>query len=314
MKKIYLIKRPDLFQGYDYLIKRKNYFEGYYFKNVSDDFCISFIPGISINNKEKKAFIQIITNDNSYYINYSIDDFYYNNNPFYIKIGNNSFSCDNVHIDIINDDIKIMGDINYSNSKNIKISLFSPNIMGIFSYIPFMECNHAIISMNNKINGIININDEIIKCDKGIGYIEKDFGISFPKSYIWCQGNNFKNKGASFMLSIADIPFFLFNFRGIICSLIIDDKEYRFATYNGTRLLKCNIENNFVNITLKKRNYFLEITANYDSNFNLIAPIKGEMKKNILESVSAIITIKLRKNNKIIFSDTSYNCGLEIVK
>lgn len=37
------------------------------------------------------------------------------------------------------------------------------------------------------------------------------------------------------------------------------------------------------------------------------------MEKEILESINATITITLKKENKIIFSDTSTNCGLEIV-
>ena len=43
--------------------------------------------------------------------------------------------------------LRIYGDIKYTSSKNIHTSFFSPNIMGPFSYIPFMECNHAILSM-----------------------------------------------------------------------------------------------------------------------------------------------------------------------
>ena len=60
-----------------------------------------------------------------------------------------------------------------------------------------------------------------------MGYIEKDWGCSFPKTYIWCQGNNFEKSNASFMLSIANVPFKMFNFRGMICVLLIDDKEYK---------------------------------------------------------------------------------------
>ena len=110
-------------------------------------------------------------------------------------------------------DICIYGDIGYYDSININTSKYSPNIMGPFSYVPFMECNHAIISMKNKINGEIVINDSVINFNGGIGYIEKDYGCSFPKSYIWCQGNSFKNSDTSFMLSIANIPFKIFNFR-----------------------------------------------------------------------------------------------------
>lgn len=96
MKKLFLIKNPDLFQGEKYLNKNKNYFEGWYFKNVNNEEGISFIPGINISKKIKKAFIQVITKDSSYFINYNIDDFKFNFNPFYIKIGNFIYSIHGV--------------------------------------------------------------------------------------------------------------------------------------------------------------------------------------------------------------------------
>ena len=51
----------------------------------------------------------------------------------------------------------------------------------------------------------------------------------------------------------------------------------------------------------------------YDDGLKLSAPVKGKMKKDILESISASICVTLKKDNMIIFSDTSTNCGLEIV-
>ena len=121
MKKLYLIRNPLLFQGECYLDSNRNYFEGWYFKNSNGVDNISFIPGISINNKKKEAFIQVITNNKSYYFSYDIDCFSYNENPFYIKIKDNYFSIDNIHIDIndINQDICIYGDIGYYDSINI---------------------------------------------------------------------------------------------------------------------------------------------------------------------------------------------------
>ena len=120
MNKLLLIKNAELFQGKKYLDKKKNYFEGWYFKNINNQRGISFIPGINIDDISSKAFIQIIINDKS-------------------------------------QSLKIHGNIKCSKSKNIKTNIFAPNIMGPFSYVPFMECNHAIISMQNTINGCINI-------------------------------------------------------------------------------------------------------------------------------------------------------------
>lgn len=115
------------------------------------------------------------------------------------------------------------------------------------------------------------------------------------------------------MLSIADIPFKILNFKGLICSLIVDNTEFRFATYNNAKIVKYEIDNKSLNITLKKGCYELNIKSEYNEGFKLIAPIKGKMEKDILESISVLITVTLKKDNTIIFDDTSVNCGLEIV-
>ena len=310
------MRNPDLFQGEKYLNKTKKYFEGWYFKNTTKNNGISFIPGINIDGNNKKAFIQVITNDSSYFVDYGISDFEFSYSPFYIKIGNNIFSKAGIDIDIKDEkqNLNIYGQIKYSNNKNIQTNLFNPNIMGPFSYIPFMECNHAILAMKTTAYGNIDINNKKIMFENGIGYIEKDWGCSFPSSYVWCQANYFKNPNTSFMLSIADIPFKLFNFTGVICVLIVDDVEYKFTTYNRCKIVEYDIIDNFLNITLKKGNYCINIYSTYNPGHKLSAPIKGKMSKDIFESISSSITITLKKNGKIIFSDTSSNCGLEIVQ
>lgn len=115
------------------------------------------------------------------------------------------------------------------------------------------------------------------------------------------------------MLSIADIPFKGFNFRGVICDLLVGNKEYKFTTYNNTKILEYNVNGNDINITLKKGKYTLNIKSENNTGNKLIAPIKGDMSKDIIESVTSSIYINLRRDNHIIFSDMSSNCGLEIV-
>ena len=121
MKKLFLMRNPELFQGEKHLNRNKNYFEGWYFKNTNNENGISFIPGINLNGKEKKAFIQVITTNSSYFVNYDIGDFKFSYGPFYIKIGNSFFSKDSIYIDIRDDtqNLTIFGEIKYSNRKNI---------------------------------------------------------------------------------------------------------------------------------------------------------------------------------------------------
>ena len=144
-------------------------------------------------------------------------------------------------------------------------------------------------------------------------YIEKDFGCSFPKYYIWGQGNNFQNSSCCFMFSIADIPFKLFSFRGLICSLIINNKEYRFATYNGSKILKYEVNDFGINLILKKGKYILTIESKNRDSFILKAPVDGELTKDIYESINSEIKVVLKKGKKIIFDDISFDCGLEVV-
>ena len=314
MNRLFFIKNPDLFQGEKNLTENKDYFEGWYFKNTNKENSISFIPGINIENKSPKAFVQVITNDTSYFVNYDIKEFDFSHEPFAIKIGDNLFSKEGIHIDIKTEELNINGDIKYTNNKSIDTNFMNPNIMGPFSYIPFMECNHAILSMQNKADGSIDINNKKFKLDDDMGYIEKDWGSSFPKSYIWCQGNNFQKSNASFMLSIADVPFKMFKFRGVICVLLIDDKEYKFTTYNNARLVDFDVNDDFLNVTLKKGDMYVSVQARYNNAQKLSAPVKGKMGKDIFESIVSTITVTLKQSDNIIFSDTSTNCGLEIVK
>lgn len=155
MNSFYLLENPETFQGENKINHSNYYFEGWYFKNTGKDISISFIPGINIENGKKSAFIQIITNSSSYYISYPFTEFKFSYEPFSINIGNNLFSLDQVKINIKDKDISINGELRYHNHTKIRKNIFSPNIMGPFSFIPFMECNHAILSMKHEINGFL---------------------------------------------------------------------------------------------------------------------------------------------------------------
>ena len=74
----------------------------------------------------------------------------------------------------------------------------SPNSMGFFAYFPFMQCYHEIVSMSHSLNGSLNFS-EAIDFSGGEGYIEKDWGTSFPKEYVWIQSNNFEKSDASIL-------------------------------------------------------------------------------------------------------------------
>lgn len=293
-----------VFQGNKKFIK-KRYFEGWYYKQVNkdSDYTISFIPGVSYNKVDPHCFIQCIICDkknqlSSHYFKYELSKFLFHNSPFLIQINNSTFSESCIKIDLENSDIKIKGELFFENLEPLKTSVFNPNIMGIFSYIPKMECNHHIISMNHKILGNLSINDENIDLNNGFGYIEKDWGTSFPSEYIWLQCNNFVNSDVRIAFSTAKIPFLGLSFIGFFCSLIVNNEEYRFATYNRSKVKVNSSKDGKINITINKGNVELNILGSVDEVQSLASPKEGIMNGSIKEGLAGKVTLLLKDKSK----------------
>jgi len=281
----------------------KNYFEGWYFKNNSDNLSISFIPSISnINNHEKKCYIQVITDTFSHTFEFPISDFSAEKNTLSIKINNNTFNESGINLNLEDDHYQILAELKFGPFLKLR-----NHIMGIFSLIPFMECNHNIISMRHVVNGKITINDKVYHLDKSLGYIESDYGNSFPTNYIWLQCNSFL-QDVSLFLSKATIPFLGFKFEGHICSIIYNNKEYRFATYNFSKITIIN--KNL--IILKRGKYILELSHIDKTNLQLAAPVNGIMKRKIHECINGNIDIVLKTRTKIIFKGSIAHAGIEV--
>jgi len=316
------IRNPILFQG---SFKKKHYFEGWYYKHATrDEKClVSFIPGISTADNDPHSFVQYILvsidkNGNKTmktgYVKYALEAFKYSSSPFMIRVAENIFSESKVSVKLSNDKTSIEGDLKLGSFTPIGRSILMPNIMGFFAYLPKMQCYHGIVSMNHSVAGILKINGEETDFSNGKGYIEKDWGTSFPKKYIWIQCNNFKNNKTSVVVSIADIPFMNKSFSGYLCNLCVEGKEYRFATYNNSRIKIEKLTDENVIIALENRQAVIRIEADIKQQGELIAPQMGKMETIIKEGLSGRVRISLyNKKSKIIYEDTGLIAGIEIV-
>ncbi len=304
---------PEIFQGKD---KKNHYFEGWYYKIVdaSSDHMIVIIPGISMNGLDSHAFIQIMMDDHkSYYLRFPISDFYYNEKKFELWIGKNYFSSKRVIINIRDDDPEIFGSLGFEDAYILPHSLVRPSIMGPFAYIPGMECYHGVIHIKSKVTGSLRIPDGRLNYEGGLGYLEKDWGTSFPKGYIWMQSNHFI-KDASFMLSIGRIPCFGASFRGFLSFLRINQTCLVFATYTGAKIKDMEYGREKLKIRLEDLRFRLEITAQYHQGGTILAPFRGEMHRQIVENMDGVIEIKLwKRDGKLLYQDRGRRSGLEIV-
>ena len=233
---------PAIFQGN---LARKNYFEGWYLKHVSQDLnnVVSLIPGVALNGHDPHSFIQYINgiNGETHYFQFPLPAFKYDKRKFEIEIAGNKFSGKGLEINLNNDTISVKGNLTYSALTLYPGNLLSPGIMGWYSFVPFMECKHGVISLNHSTSGLLEINGNSINFKNGSGYIEKDWGSSFPEAWIWIQCNNFRQKNTCLMFSVAKIPWLGKFFIGFISFLFVDGKLILFSSYNNS--ISCGIRN-----------------------------------------------------------------------
>lgn len=312
--------KPEVYQGKAHPMK---YFEGWYFKLVSKDenSIMALIPGVSygIDGSKPHAFIQHIdgVNCTTSYHTYDIKDFRCSRDAFEIRIGSNYFSSDGIDLDLTSDSLRVKGSLRFENKIPWPVSAFSPGIMGWYAFVPFMECYHGIISMNHDICGSLEINNSSVDFSGGRGYMEKDWGRSFPSSWIWMQSNFFEDPDVFFTASIARIPWFGKHFTGVIAGISIKGKLYRFATYTGAHIARLSKEPGNLSLRILDKYRYLDISASEASSGRLYSPRNGSMKGIIDESMTAVIKVTLgnigNEAPDVIFEGTGHNAGLEAV-
>jgi len=310
------IFNPEVFQGN---LKKKHYFEGWYFKHVTSDpvYTFAFIPGISLTENDSHAFVQFLdgSTGNTYYSRYPLSDFKWDKKSLFLSIGSSVFTDKGITLDIDDDNLKLSGRIEYSNMIKYPVTFFSPGIMGWYSFVPFMECYHGIVSVSHNLSGKISFNSVTTDLKKGKGYIEKDWGKSFPEAWIWIQSNNFGEHDTSFSFSIAKIPWLGKYFIGFISFLYCGKKFYLFSTYNNSAVSNINIVGSEIEITVSNRNYILKISVTKKSFGDLSAPVSGRMSRKIRESVDSELHLKLYdKFHNLKYEGEGKNVGLEIIE
>jgi len=311
---------PNAFHG---IGKKGPFFEGWYYKLVSEDgnnrICI--IPGIYVgeNPNDSHAFIQVLHADTnlSYYVKYSHDSFSSKNKEFDVQIDHNTFRGDYLRLNINREEISLQGELSFAFLNPWPVTFLSPGIMCWYAWVPTMECYHGVVSMDHVIHGDLELNGKTMCFDNGRGYIEKDWGRSMPKTWVWMQSNHFEKQGISLTASIAKIPWRNRSFNGFIVGLLLDGSLYRFATYTGASIQELKISGNTVSVVIQDKQYQLTIKGEKIAGASLQAPTEVQMNRRITESLSSILHVQLtdlkNQSNPVLFEGKGFNAGLEII-
>ena len=147
INRFYSLLHPEQYHGWG---RTKNYFEGWYYKVVTSDEtkAFAFIPGIAMaESGQKQAFIQVLDgiSKSAKYYRFDSGEFKVSPKEFNLLISDNTLSINQIQLNLPS----IKGKMKFINQVPWPTSWRSPGIMGPYSFIPFMECYHDILSIDH---------------------------------------------------------------------------------------------------------------------------------------------------------------------
>jgi hypothetical protein len=313
---------PERFH-YHHRLERKGdvRFEGWYYKLVdrAGQHPYAFIPGVFLGADEH-AFVQVLdgARRRAFYHRYPLSDFWASRHGFDVRVGKSRFHAQGMELDI--DSItnsgqhSVRGEIQFGRSVPWPVTAFSPGCMGPLTFLPFMECYHGILSVDHRIHGSLVMNGEHHSFDAGRGYLEKDWGRSFPEGYVWMQSNHFESEGISLTASTAKVPFLGARLRGFFACFLFEGKLHRFATYTGARITHCAISDKHVGLEIQGLRHRLELFAHKATGSVLNAPYGGQMVGRVAETMQSSVDVRFSlRNGPKLFEGTGLHGCLEAV-
>lgn len=309
--------------GYHGQGKAPPFFEGWYYKLVdaSQQHRFAVIPGIFVSDDPARhhAFVQVLdgrTGEGTYH-RYGAEEFWAADGALDLRIGPNRFTAETLSLDLDAAGMSMTGTLRFGNLTPWPVTVASPGIMGWYAWVPFMECYHGVVSLDHGIEGSLVVKDRTVDLTGGRGYIEKDWGRSFPSAWIWFQSNHFEQSGTSLTASVAIIPWVRRSFPGFIVGLWHQGVLHRFATYTGARTEKLDITGKQVSWVVRDRRYRLVMQASRTEGGLLQAPTTQDMGRRIAETLDATVHLALyelgRGSPRLLLDGTGCHAGLEAV-
>ena len=310
---VYATLHPEIYHGHD---RRPPFFEGWYYKLVSADENkrLAVIPGV-ILGQDAHCFVQTLDgiSGKSSYFRYPYEAFRASQTELDITVGPNHFTRTGLSLDLPDGEVSLKGQLSLVDPIPWPVRLFSPGIMGWFAWMPRMECYHGVLGFDHAISGTLRYNGAAIRFDGGRGYMEKDWGMAFPKAWVWFQSNHFDQPGVCITASIATIPWMGSAFRGFIVGLWLNGTLHRFATYTGARVEHFEVHDTHVDWTISGGGKRLSLRAERAEGGLLMGPSTLDMGRRVVETLSAAVEVRLTdRDGRELFSGRGRHAGLEV--
>lgn len=271
---------------------RGAFFEGWYLKHRKGGRTLALIPAYHrAASGRPSASLQVVTGDRAWAVDFPASRFRVHRDKFAVAVGDSRFTPAGVELDVSGDGLHLTGAIRYGP--------FTPpesDIMGPLRFVPGLQCSHGILSLSHRLEGAVELNGERWDFTGGTGYLEKDWGRSFPGSYLWTQCGW---PGSCVVAAAAEVPLGPGRVTGCVCAVRHGGREYRLATYRGARVEAQ--EPGYLRV--RQGPYTLEAELLGGTGLDLRAPVLGDMgARTVLERPAGRVRYDFRQGGRLLFS------------
>ena len=315
------IWHPERFHYHHRLERGAGEFEGWYLKLVDEAGAQAYalIPGVFLG-ADRHAFVQVLDGraGTAAYHRFPIESFSAARDRFEVRIAENRFGSWGASLDIDAETSTagqgVHGEIRFGEWRPWPVTALSPGVMGPYSFVPFMECNHGILSLDHAIeSGSLEVDGHRSELGGGRGYAEKDWGRSFPSGYVWTHSNHFEAAGTCLTAAVAVIPWLTGAFRGYIIGFLLDGALHRFTTYTGSVLERLELSATRLHLQIRNRTHRLEVNARRTEGAILHAPYEQQMIARVAETMTSEVDVRLLSlgEDRAIFEGRGLHACLE---
>ncbi len=309
------VTHPEWYHGAE---KRPPCFEGWYYKVVSPDRALRYavIPGIFLSDDpaQHHAFVQVFDGMSGHatFHRYPASAFSAAPGALDVRIGPNRFERHRITLDIDDSQRRVQGTLSFGPGQGWPVSVREPGVMGPFGWLAIMECYHGILSFDHRVEGALRVDGASLAFSGGTGYIEKDWGKSFPAGWVWLQTNHFSRPGVSLSASVAVTPLMGGWFPGFLAGVWDNGRFWRLATYTGAKNLRLELSDDHVLWAVGDGDLRLEIMATRAEGAILPGPNRKSMGMRVPETLKASIHVRLTRAGQVLLDDTGECAGLEV--
>lgn len=312
-EKLHKTRGRKKFDNFHFLSARAPAFEGFYCKSAkSDGTTLVVICGYVKSGQHSHAFIQVSTQDSeTCYFEYPIDQLKVSDEEFNFSINGHCFSKEGISINekdcVIN--------IKFEKFTAWKRSFFKPTVMGLLSYIPFVECKHDVTAPSLTISGKAQVGNNEVNFKNASGYIDKNWGASFPEKYFWGHVAGFSDSSISIQFAKGCPKWLLWKVPVYIGFLRIDGKTHTFSSVKSGKLTMINVGHR--EISLENSKYRIILKFNGGTALNLKAPLNGKLDDEIVEhaGINTLVQIYEKssfRKNRLVIKENVHDSTLEV--